>query len=205
VFDQFADTFDDDLNDLDYQGPQLLARVLGDRLPSADAGLDVLDAGCGTGLCGHVLRPYARYLAGVDLSESMIDKARCLNIYDDLVVDELTAFLAGSVKGFDLIACIDTLIYFGDLEEVLAKMTALLRDGGRLVVTCEASAEPRSTHGYQLAAHGRYGHTKPYVQRCLTLSGITNMVITEAVIRTEAGEAANGYVVLASKTVGRQP
>ena len=32
--------------------------------------LDVLDAGCGTGLCGPLLAPYARRLVGVDSPEA---------------------------------------------------------------------------------------------------------------------------------------
>jgi len=35
----------------------------------------VLDAGCGTGLCGPILRPYAAGLVGVDLSEGMLKVA----------------------------------------------------------------------------------------------------------------------------------
>ena len=38
--------------------------------------LDVLDLGCGTGLCGPLLRPYARALAGVDLSPQMLERMR---------------------------------------------------------------------------------------------------------------------------------
>ena len=37
---------------------------------------DVLDIGCGTGLCGPLLRPIAVSLCGVDLSAGMIEKAR---------------------------------------------------------------------------------------------------------------------------------
>ena len=38
----------------------------------ASRSLDVLDAGCGTGLCGPLVAPYARRLVGVDLSEAML-------------------------------------------------------------------------------------------------------------------------------------
>jgi predicted TPR repeat methyltransferase len=199
VFDQFAADFDDSLNDLNYRGPQLLAAALKERLPPAGQRLEVLDAGCGTGLCGPVLRPYARHLVGVDLSAAMLGKARLQGDYDELISGELTAFLAGSANRFDLIASIDTLIYFGDLAPVLKGMTAALRDGGHLVFTCEKDDEATSTHGYHLASHGRYGHAKPYLQACLMASGLSNPKITTAIIRTEAGEAATGYVVVADK------
>ena len=47
--------------------------------------LDVLDAGCGTGLCGPLLAPYARRLIGVDLSEGMLALAKEKHVYDALI------------------------------------------------------------------------------------------------------------------------
>ena len=53
--------------------------------------LEVLDAGCGTGLAAPLLGPYARRLVGVDLSGAMLEQARALPQYDELV-EELTKF-----------------------------------------------------------------------------------------------------------------
>ena len=53
----------------------------------------MLDAGCGTGLCGPLIAPYARRLVGVDLSERMLAQARARDVYDELVKGELTAYL----------------------------------------------------------------------------------------------------------------
>ena len=36
----------------------------------------MLDAGCGTGLCGPLIAPHARRLVGVDLSGQMLAHAR---------------------------------------------------------------------------------------------------------------------------------
>src|SRR5207248_10728237 len=47
-----------------------------ERLCGSAGGLDVLDAGCGTGLMGDSLRRIARLLDGVDLSGAMLDIAR---------------------------------------------------------------------------------------------------------------------------------
>jgi predicted TPR repeat methyltransferase len=67
-FDAIADDFDDRLvRRLAYQGPERLAALLSGEI-AADGALRVLDLGCGTGLCASFLRPYARHLAGVDLS-----------------------------------------------------------------------------------------------------------------------------------------
>ena len=56
---------------LDYRGPEriaeLVSAVMGDR-----RGLDILELGCGTGLCGIHLRPRAARLVGIDLSPEMV-------------------------------------------------------------------------------------------------------------------------------------
>jgi predicted TPR repeat methyltransferase len=54
---------------------------------------DVLDAGCGTGLCGAILAPFARRLVGVDLSEGMLAHAKAKNVYHELVKAELGGLL----------------------------------------------------------------------------------------------------------------
>ena len=79
--------------------------------------LDVLDAGCGTGLCGPLVAPYARRLVGVDLSEGMLVHAKEKNVYHALMKAELTDYLHDNSEAFDLIVSADTLVYFGDLRE----------------------------------------------------------------------------------------
>ena len=76
VFDAFAGSFDQVLDQLGYRGPGLIADLLDRALPLPDASLVVADAGCGTGLCADFLRPRARRLVGVDLSAGMLARAR---------------------------------------------------------------------------------------------------------------------------------
>jgi predicted TPR repeat methyltransferase len=93
-FDDFAEQFDDVLvNKLGYQAPALVSRALERAGLLGRSALDVLDAGCGTGLCVGFLRPIARRLVGVDLSGKMLEKARERGGYDELVEAELTAYL----------------------------------------------------------------------------------------------------------------
>jgi predicted TPR repeat methyltransferase len=42
-----------------------------------------------------MLQPFSRQLIGVDLSAEMVARARELNVYDDVVVAELTEYLTG--------------------------------------------------------------------------------------------------------------
>ena len=76
TFDSFAGSFDAKLAQLLYRAPELVARMLADSGVEATKSLDVLDAGCGTGLCGPLIAPYARRLVGVDLSAGMLTAGR---------------------------------------------------------------------------------------------------------------------------------
>jgi predicted TPR repeat methyltransferase len=60
--------------------------------------LDVLDAGCGTGLCGTIIAPFACRLVGVDLSEGMLAHAKDKNVYHRLVKAELGSICVTTAK-----------------------------------------------------------------------------------------------------------
>lgn len=142
TFDGFASSFDEVLlHRLDYRARSLIeasvAAVLGAREPTRD----LLDAGCGTGLCGPLLAPYPRTLSGVDLSAGMLERARALAVYDRLVQDEITRFLLNEREAFDVIASADTLCYFGSLDAVARAARSALRPGGWLVFR---SSKPKS-------------------------------------------------------------
>ena len=70
TFDSFAASFESKLEKLSYRAPALVAAMLEGADLEPSKRLDVLDAGCGTGLCGSLVAPYARRLIGVDLSGS---------------------------------------------------------------------------------------------------------------------------------------
>lgn len=202
TFDRFANTFDEVLGNLDYRAPELVAAALAAEVPAPDGSLDVLDAGCGTGLCAPLLKPFARRLIGVDLSPAMIAKAREIGLYDELVTAELTAFLDRRAAAYDVIVSADTLVYFGALEAVLAAAAGALRPGGRLVFTTERAEEGEAQGGYRLHAHGRYSHTESYLGRSLAEAGFALTSTAVEVLRTETGQPVTGTVALARKKAG---
>jgi predicted TPR repeat methyltransferase len=77
LFDQYAQKFDSHLVEvLSYSVPDKLAELLRPHAESSRAKWAMLDLGCGTGLSGAAIAPYARELVGVDLSSKMLEKAR---------------------------------------------------------------------------------------------------------------------------------
>jgi predicted TPR repeat methyltransferase len=198
VFDDLADSFDIHLTEnLDYRAPSLVLEALSGILPPPDGTLDILDAGCGTGLCGPLLRPYARRLVGVDLSSKMLTKAAGRKTYDDLVKFELTEFLGRQTKAYDVIASADTLCYFGDLEPVLRAAAKALKTGGLLAFTLEDAGD--DTTDYQLNPHGRYGHARSYVEGAIGKASLTVHAITSVVLRNEGKQPVPGHLVVVKK------
>ena len=198
TFDSFAGSFDSKLAKLSYRAPALVAEMLADSDVEASKSLDVLDAGCGTGLCGPLVAPYARRLVGVDLSARMLAQAQARNVYDELVKRELTAYLRDSPGAFDVIVSADTLVYFGPLEDVVAAAANALRPGGRLIFTVEELIGAGSDAGYAISPHGRYSHTRQYVERVLADANLRPEIVP-AELRLEAGEPVAGLVVRGTK------
>lgn len=195
TFDEFAESFDEMLvHRLDYRAPELLVAALREKLEAPQPVYDILDAGCGTGLCGVLLKPFARALTGVDLSASMLKKAKQRGIYDRLVEDEITRFLGEHVAAFDIVASADTLCYFGDLALVTQAAFGALRPGGWLSFTLERVDD---IDDYRINPHGRYSHTRAYVDAVLGAAGFRTVVIVPTVLRQEAGQPVGGWIVRA--------
>jgi predicted TPR repeat methyltransferase len=201
TFDSFAASFDAKLAKLLYRAPELIAGMLAGSGIEASKSLDMLDAGCGTGLCGPLVAPYARRLVGVDLSARMLAQAQARNVYDELFKVELTAYLRDNPGAFDVIVSADTLVYFGPLEAVCAAAAAALRPGGRLIFTVEELIDAGPDAGYSISVHGRYCHARRYVERVLAGVNLSSD-IEPAELRLEAGDPVPGLVVRATKPAG---
>jgi predicted TPR repeat methyltransferase len=195
LFDSFAPDFEARLAGLDYQAPARIAAALEARPPVP--GCDILDAGCGTGLCAPFLRPSAGRLEGVDLSPAMLAEAEARGLYDALFPAELTAFLVARPAGYDLIVAADVFCYFGELGPVLAAAAAALRPGGRLIATVEEAGG--AAQRFRLCANGRYAHGEGFVRQSLAAAGLTLEACEPVVLRQENGRPVAGLLVQAGR------
>lgn len=198
LFDDAAAKFDQHLAKLNYRAPSLLLAAVAALLGEPGSRLTVCDAGCGTGLCAAWLRPYARNLAGVDLSQGMLNLARERGLYDELAHAELTAWLARHPDTLDLLVSADTLCYFGNLRELFAVAHASLHPGGLIAFTVELETA-RHADGYHLQLHDRYRHDADYVRRCLHDAGFRDIRLEPATLREELLQPVAGLVVTASR------
>jgi predicted TPR repeat methyltransferase len=198
VFDKFAESFDSHLASLRYCAPELVAQALRDTLPPPAAQFDVADLGCGTGLCGPLVKPWARSLAGCDLSAGMLARATARQAYDALVKEELVRFLVERPAAFDVLVSADTLIYFGELAPALAAARESLRPGGTLVFTLEAAPDD-ATAAFALTQSGRYAHTRAGLVARLARAGLVERGISAVSPRHEGGKAVPGWLAIATR------
>ena len=202
VFDGFAASFDAKLEALDYRAPALVVEALRRAVGADHAALDIVDAGCGTGLCGIGLKPWARTLAGCDLSVGMLRRAKARNVYDVLHQAELTHYLNTLPEAFDAVVSADTLCYFGALEGVLAAAWRSLRAGGWLIFTVEAlNGEDERAH--LLQTNGRYAHGVAYLRAGLLQACFDVLELEPQTLRQEAGEPVRGWLVMARRSPNR--
>ena len=201
LFDGFAEEFDSKLARLDYKAPSLVCGALERSLGPSRAGLRILDAGCGTGLCAPLLRPLASELIGIDLSAGMLTKAQQRGGYDRLEQAELTAYLRGNAGRFDVVTCVDTLCYFGALGEAFTASRQALTPGGLLAFSVERTTGTDESP-YRMEHHGRYQHAPNYVNRALEEAGLTLLHVGEEVLRQEVFRDVPGLVVVARAAPG---
>jgi predicted TPR repeat methyltransferase len=197
LFDGFARDFDVKLARLEYRAPEILVGKLRRDVGGSNTLADVLDAGCGTGLCGPLLEPFCGRIVGVDLSPGMLEKARARELYEELVCGELSAFMRSRPSAFDAVISADTLVYFGPLEEALSAAAHCLAARGRLAFTVEAWPTEDPAADFRIQEHGRYAHAEGYLRRCLQAAGFGDPSIDRVILRKELGNDVHGFAVLA--------
>ncbi|CAN7685982.1 tetratricopeptide repeat protein [Pseudoduganella sp. LjRoot289] len=194
LFDQYADDFDHHLqNVLQYRAPQLLLAAL-DQAGLLMREMDVLDLGCGTGLCGPLLRPYARSLAGVDLSPQMLEQARRRGVYDELACADIAEHLQTLTAPCGLLVAADVLVYLGDLQPVFRAARRALQGGGAFAFTVEAADGAHKAVDYALRPSGRYAHSQAYLEALAQAHGFQVRSIAAHALRKDDGQDVTGLI-----------
>jgi len=199
LFDDYADSFDEHLVDvLGYQAHrQLVAPLTGLHPRRFDSALDL---GCGTGLCGPLLKPLSdpivRQLHGVDLSQPMLDRAAALGVYDSLVQADLIEHLDATELRHDLVLACDVFIYVGALDKVFAAVARVLRPGG---VFCFSAEHGQDDRPVALHAHLRYAHSLPYLRDLAQRHDLEWLQVLHQPIREDQAQAIPGLYVYLRK------
>ena len=196
LFDGYADRYDEHMvKVLKYQAHA----VLGAGLAGKHFGL-ALDLGCGTGLCGPLLKPLVDRLDGVDLSANMIEKARTLGTYARLTQMDMAEYLRTAEPRYDLIVAADVFIYIGDLMPVFSGAQRALNENGAFCFSVEIADDDRD---FELLPSSRYAHSPRYIRE---LAGRYGFDLTNTLahpIREDQRQPILGLFVYLTKTSPR--
>ncbi|HZY16931.1 MAG TPA: methyltransferase domain-containing protein [Ramlibacter sp.] len=185
LFDAYAEGFDAHLVEaLQYRAPAILVDGL-DRSSFAAA----LDLGCGTGLCGPLLRPRVQRLVGVDLSANMVDQARRRGAYDQVVQADVAEHLARTPERYELLIAADVFIYVGALDAVFAGAARVLQPGG---VFCFSAEAADGQDDLVLRASLRYAHSERYIRMLAGQHGFAVRHVARHPLRIDQGRPVAG-------------
>ncbi len=198
LFDAYAEDFDRHVVDvLGYCAHEVLAGELFRLMPGRRFG-HVLDLGCGTGLCGARLKAISERMTGVDLSSGMLAKAEAGGHYDQLVHQDIAAFLDTADTRHDLVVATDVFIYIGDLAPVFAGIGRAVDAGGLFCFSVETL--PKGKPGdFELQPTLRFAHSEAYARRLAAEHGFEVIDTVRAPLRQDQRQAIDGLFIFLRK------
>jgi predicted TPR repeat methyltransferase len=136
-YDEWAQSYDEDLTSWSYQAPTVVAETVVTRLAARTSAASALDVGCGTGLVGRALRArgFTGQLHGLDISQASLDIARASGAYDSLEQADLQQRLAFADDSVDAVVCVGVMTYLPEVEAVWREFARVARPQGIVVVT----------------------------------------------------------------------
>ncbi|MCP4474132.1 MAG: tetratricopeptide repeat protein [Gammaproteobacteria bacterium] len=197
LFNHYADHYENHLQqNLDYRVPELLQQAIAKIAKPEEATWRVLDLGCGTGLCGELVKPWAKHLVGVDLADKMLAIAEQKGIYQTLQAKHIIDYLKNCDESFDLIIAGDIFIYFGDLTEVIEFCSACLISGGYVVFSIELSHNGM----FAMQDSGRFTHSKSYIKELATRYHFSLRYFKPAVTRRQDNNSLKGAIAVLQRS-----
>lgn len=175
-FTQMAPEYDRLTEANQYQGPRLVVEACRPHLGKT-SGLHLVDLGCGTGLVAKPWRTLCREVLGLDITPAMVAASQVARAgdnpaYDRVLTADINAVPVGTFMpgASDVILCIDTAQFLGDLAPLCRLVAQALAPGGIFVLTTEV-ANP--LHGFGVNPEtGRFGHSNEYVRRVAAAAGL---------------------------------
>jgi len=197
LFDEYSRSFDSELSsELEYSTPRNMAAALERLFPGKIFG-NAADLGCGTGLSGAALKCFCGKIRGVDISAGMLEMAAGKKIYDSLSKSEISEFLEKEESVFDLLSAADSLIYCGEIREILKNAYNALAGGGIFIFSLESF----SGREYELGESGRFRHSPVYIEKLAAGLSFRIIASDRVKLRKEFGEWVEGIIFVLEKSV----
>ena len=123
----------------------------------------------------------------------MLDKARAVGVYDELVQGDLVEHLQTTAKYHDLVLAADVFIYVGELAPVFAALQRVVAPGGVFCFSAEAAGDGVAT--FELRPSLRYAHAEPYLRQLAADHGFEVAALHAGTIRSDQRERVDGCYV----------
>lgn len=146
-FDGLASSYTSDMVEQQhYTGHNVIADTLLPLISDSEKNFQILDLGCGTGLCGKIIKEAKSscILTGIDVSRKMLSEAKSLKtgdipVYDYLKHTNIVEYVATTEKKYHALVAGLSFNYLGDLTEALTHAKGILHPGAPLILTVQHS------------------------------------------------------------------
>ncbi|XP_035674639.1 methyltransferase-like protein 27 [Branchiostoma floridae] len=134
-YDTWADRYDKDLFDLNYNGPRQCAEALAEVL-SGNKAARILDVAAGTGLCAmELIKLGYTNLDAIDGSQGMLDIAQSRNLYHRYICDFLgPRRLDIQDDHYDAIACCGSFSQGHLKDDCFPELIRIVKPGGLICI-----------------------------------------------------------------------
>ncbi|MEF2229302.1 MAG: class I SAM-dependent methyltransferase [Pseudodesulfovibrio sp.] len=129
----------DTVGEFGYVAPEITAKALRRVVPDTNA--RILDAGCGTGLVGQILRE-KDYTAidALDYSREMLEQAERKGVYEQMMQADLSKPLDLPDDSYDAVTCCGTFTYGHVDADGFDELVRITRPGGHICFTVQDGA-----------------------------------------------------------------
>jgi len=201
IFDEFADSFDDVLRNLDYIVPTKISQITKINMQDIlDKKISILDLGCGTGLCAQSMKKTFKNAVfyGVDISSKMLEQAAAKNIYKKLINADIETYLFEQKNKYEMIVAADVFTYFGDLKKLFEGMYNSLKKDS--IIAFSISELSTSDSMWKQHLSGRFLHSKNYIKNLLSETGFCHTKFAPCILRKEGDKNVKGWIIFSKKT-----
>ena len=151
AYKEWADKYDTDLIDeMGYVAPVIAGKLLLKYVK--DTAVEILDAGCGTGLVGTFLfENGCSNITGLDYSQEMLSQAKGKDVYQTLIQSDLTQTLDISENTYDAVISVGTFTSGHVGPEALGELVRITKPGGCICFTVRETAWQEDNYQDEIA------------------------------------------------------
>ncbi len=195
-FDNYSETFEKHLlSTLNYKVPLAFSKIMKSKYEKKYSLKNILDLGCGTGLCGIQIKNNFNKLVGVDISKQMLNKANQKSIYTQLICTDIINFLKYTKQKYEIIIAADVLIYLGDLNELFKFVHNVMLCNARFIFSIEETKKGE----YMINQNGRFSHTLSYITKISQKNNLMIETYQDLKIRKENNKWIYGKIFTVMK------